>query len=210
MFLIYGGYGSSLAVIVYTGFPVGFMLYITILLAITPLFNTVLAIPIINCLILIIGAITWFYASSLICGGIIDSQLLIISIIYRLLAGINFGMFIASMLIYTQMSNDIDKILGLFLYQIGAVIGFGLTGQLYRYILRYASQQSNLRIVTQIVTVPQVVVVPNDPIPVATPVPGQVPIETAPQIPVVPIRFWSSLFRTTIHSIVRSNQFTRF
>jgi len=152
-------------IIVYTGVPIGFMFYVTLITAITPPFNTTVPfLVIINYPIIILGWITWFYASSIVCSGIPNERLLIANIIYRSLAIVNFILFIVKVSIYTQTTNNVNELSSLLGVQMGAVVGFGLTGELYRYIFMYPVQQP------AIMPIPQPVMIPVNQVPTAVPV----------------------------------------
>lgn len=175
--LLRGYSRSPILTVVLTSFPVGFMANVTFIMFFLPPFNTVPALIDLNVPVLVVAGITWFYATILVCSGIADGRMLIASTIYRLLAVVVFALFVANISIYTQASNDTTKLSSLFSLQLGAVLGFGLTSQLYKSAWMISLQQPRTRIVTQVMTVPHTIVVvsgdqvAND-VPVATVVPS--------------------------------------
>jgi hypothetical protein len=149
-------------IIIYTGVPIGFMFYVTLITATMPPFNTTVPfLVIINYPIIVIGWLTWFYASSIVFSGMLNNRLLIANIIYRTLAIVNFILFIVKVSIYTKETNNTNELSALLGVQMGAVVTFGLTGELYRYILMYAPQPP--------ITMTQTIM-SADPVPVAIPV----------------------------------------
>lgn len=175
--LLRGYSRSPTMIVILTGFPLGFLANVTFIMLFMSPFNTMSVLKDLNIPLLVVAGITWFYATILVCSGIADGRMLIASTIYRLLAVVVFALFVANISIYTQASNDTAKLSSLFSLQLGAVLGFALTSQLYKSAWMISLQQPRTRIVTQVMTVPHTIVVVSgdqatNQVPVATVVPS--------------------------------------